>query len=80
MARRRGMRQREYEDAFRELVFYVVVAPAVILLGMFMAGAFVDAFLHTTNTFSYVFSGVGGIPLLILYFKKEWDRLMNRGR
>ena len=69
------MKQREYEEAVRGLIFRAVVAPIIILLGMYVVGSMIDSFLHTTNTFSYIFLGVGGIPSLALYFKKEWDNL-----
>ena len=72
------MNRKQYDEALTALVFYAIVAPAVILLGMYVVGSFLDAFLHTTNTFSYIFTVVGGIPLIVLYYKQEWDRLMNR--
>lgn len=74
------MKRRDYDNALRELVFFVFVAPVVILVSMFVVGGILDGFLHTSNTFSYIFLIVGGVPAVGVYYKSEWDRLSNRRR
>jgi hypothetical protein len=69
------LKQREYEEAVRGLIFRAIVAPLVILIGMYVVGSVIDSFLRTSNTFSYIFLGVGGIPSVILYFRNEWENL-----
>ncbi|MCX6816129.1 MAG: hypothetical protein NT120_04740 [Candidatus Aenigmarchaeota archaeon] len=71
------MKQEEYENAIRALVFTFLAAPAVILIGMFAVGAILDSLTgnkDTTVTFSKIFLGVGGLPSLVLYFKREWKQ------
>jgi|SRR3990167_98112 len=73
------MKQNEYENAMRALVFTFLAAPATILIGMFVVGAIIDSFLHQTqNTFSLIFLGVGGIPGVIAYYVREWKQYNNR--
>jgi hypothetical protein len=48
-----------------------IVIPFLIMLGLYITGAVVDSMLHTTYTFEILFAGVGGIPMLIYYFKKK---------
>ena len=66
-----GMKQKEYEEAVRELGFKFMVKPSIILIGMAVIGSIVDSFLKTQNTFAIIFAGVGGIAFLIDYYKKE---------
>ncbi len=54
------------QSQFESDVKMVVIRPALILFGMFVAGSFLDKFLHTTNTFSVVFTPIGGIPTAAL--------------
>jgi len=66
-----GMTTKQYEEETRELGFHFVVAPTIILLGMFLVGTILDAFLGTQNTFKFIFIGVGGIPGVIAYYLKK---------
>lgn len=58
------MKQKEYEEKIRELVFYFVAAPAVILIGMSVTGSIIDSFLKTPQgesiTFAKIFTFIGG--------------------
>ena len=65
------MKEHEYQDAMREVVFYFVAAPAVILIGMAMIGAIIDAQLNTSGTFSELFVYIGGIPGIAMYYYKR---------
>lgn len=71
------MTSKEYDEEVRELAFHFVAAPMIILLGMFIVGTLLDSFTHSTNTFSLVFIGVGGVPGVIAYYfgllkKRGW--------
>jgi len=57
-----------------KLVFEYLRKPVIALVGMFVVGAIIDSFLHLTNTFTVVFTGVGGVGLFVSYYK----RLTNR--
>ncbi len=66
------MKEHEYQEGIRELIFYFFAAPAVILIGMFSVGAIIDAFMNTQNTFSKIFLYIGGIPGILTYYYKRW--------
>ncbi len=74
----KGMSEKEYQNRIREIAFIFLAAPAVILIGMAVVGAIIDGFLKASNTFSYLFSIVGGIPAVGFYFYREWKRFINR--
>lgn len=73
-----GMSKKEYENKFREIVFLFFAAPAVILIGMFAVGAIIDNFTHASQSFAYLFSGIGGIPAIAYYYVREWKKFINR--
>jgi hypothetical protein len=74
----KGMSEKEYQSRMREIVFIFFGAPAAILIGMTAIGAIIDNILKATNTFSYLFSIIGGIPAIGMYFYSEWKRFVNR--
>lgn len=65
-----GMTIKEYEDKVREIGFYFMVAPAIILIGMAVSGSIIDTFLHTSNTFATLFSEIGGVLGIGGYYVK----------
>lgn len=70
-----GLSQKEYENKIRELVFYFVAAPLVILLGMAITGSLVDGLLNMPRSgwgFSRLFTIIGGVPSLGMYYYKLW--------
>jgi hypothetical protein len=69
------MKENEYFDAIREVAFYFLVAPAIILLGMFTIGTILDSFLDTTGTFAKLFLFIGGIPGISMYYYRHWREL-----
>jgi hypothetical protein len=66
------MNQREYDEAFRELVYNAVVVPVVILLGMYIVGAFLASFLSIPNPFPELFTAIGGVPAVGYHFYRLW--------
>lgn len=53
-----GMTRKEYEEKLRELIFYFVAAPAIILIGMAITGSIIDTFLHTPAGESVTFAKI----------------------
>jgi F0F1-type ATP synthase assembly protein I len=51
-----------------------IVVPIVILVGMYAVGTMLDAFLGTKNIFAIIFAGVGGVGVIILYYKVVWAK------
>jgi hypothetical protein len=66
--------ERDYDDAVRSIVFRYAVKPGAILLCIFVVCAILQSLLHITwEPFPYMFTGIGGIPALIVYFKREFS-------
>lgn len=63
------------EDKFQALVFDFIVKPAVVLLGIFLAGVFVETLFNFASATKYLFLGIGGIGFLIYYFRKKIGEL-----
>ncbi|MFH1224628.1 MAG: hypothetical protein V1676_02380 [Candidatus Diapherotrites archaeon] len=66
-----GMTERQYFDEARELIFDFFVSPIIVLVSMFVVGSFIDSFLNAQNTFSLIFTAVGGLLLVVRYYKKK---------
>ena len=63
------------EDKFQKLVFDFIVKPAIVLLGIFLAGVFVESIFDFPDATKYLFLGIGGIGFLIYYFRKKIGEL-----
>jgi len=64
------------EDRVDKAIKDFIVIPAVVLLGLYITASFVDAMLQLNNeTFKIIFTGVGGVPSLIYYFKRKMSEL-----
>ena len=59
------------EDKFQKLVFDFIVKPAIVLLGIFLAGVFVESLFNFPGATKYLFLGIGGIGFLVYYFRKQ---------
>jgi len=79
-----GMTRKEYEEKLRELIFYFVAAPAIILIGMAITGSIIDTFLHTpageSVTFAKIFTFIGGTPSIALYYLKLWKEFTQKAK
>lgn len=79
-----GMAAKEYEEKVRELLFYFVVAPAIILIGMALIGSIIDIFLKTPPTdyitFAKIFTFIGGTPSIALYYLKLWKEFIDKAK
>lgn len=72
MARRKGMSQREYNDTLREDKYRFIVYPMLVLVGIFIVSALLQDFLKIHyEYFGVIFTGIGGVPYLIYYYKRE---------
>jgi hypothetical protein len=58
------------ESKVERLLRKAIIVPAVVLIGMYIAGALIDGWLKTTNTFSVILAVAGGVPAIGFYFKK----------
>jgi len=69
---RKGYSRRQYEHVAREDWYRFAVKPAMVLIGMYIVSILLKAFLDIGwEPFPMLFTGVGGIPFLIYYYKKE---------
>ena len=72
MARGRGISQREYDAKVREDIYRFIVNPMLVLVGIYIVSVLLQSFLKVQNEyFGIIFTGIGGIPYLIYYYKKE---------
>lgn len=66
------MKQREYEEKVRDDIYRFLVKPLIVLIGIYIVSSFIDTALKlNSETFRYVFTGIGGIPFIIYYYRKE---------
>lgn len=74
MASKRGISQKRYENVVREDVYIFIVKPMIVLIGIYIVSALLEGFLNVKfEYFKVIFTGIGGIPYLIHYYKKELD-------
>lgn len=74
--RRRAIDTVEKEQ--QQIVFRFIVAPVIILLGVYVAGTFVESLFGVPKAATYIFAGVGGVGFVVVYFRNEIRRFMNR--
>ena len=66
-----GLTQREYENLAREDWYRFAVKPVTIILGIFIVSVILEAILNINGIFKWIFTGIGGVPYLIWYYKRE---------
>lgn len=72
MARGKGLSQKAYDDKVREDIYRFIVSPMIVLVGIYIVSALLQSFLKIQyEYFGVIFTGIGGIPYLIYYYKKE---------
>ena len=53
-----------------------IVMPVIVLVGIYVVSALIDSMLQiNSSTFRVIFTGVGGIPFFVYYFKKKLSKL-----
>jgi len=56
-----------------------IVIPAVVLIGLYVTAVIIDSMLQLNNqTFRIIFTGVGGIPFFIYYFRRKMSEYMEK--
>ena len=69
---RSGFSKRQYENIAREDWYRFAVKPATAILGIFIVSAILQAIMKISwEPFPIIFTGIGGIPYLVYYYKKE---------
>ncbi len=69
-----SMPKKSADDKFEEDIYRFIIKPVIILVGMIIVGAIIDAQLHTDYAFKLIFGIFGGIPAIAYYFKKEFEK------
>ena len=60
------------ENRIDKAITDFIVIPAIILIGLYVTAAIIDSMLQLNNqTFRIIFTGIGGVPAFIYYFKKK---------
>ena len=65
------------EDEFQRLVLDFIVKPAIVLLGIFIAGVFVETLFNFPGATKYIFLGVGGIGFFDILLSQENKRTLG---
>lgn len=56
-----------------------IVIPFVVLIGIYITSVVIDSMLQLNNqTFKVIFTGVGGIPFVIYYFRRKISEYMGQ--
>jgi hypothetical protein len=64
------------EDRVDKAIKDFIVIPAIVLIGLYVTASIIDSMLQlNSQTFKIIFTGVGGIPFFIYYFKKKMSEL-----
>ena len=72
MAERKGFSRRQYENIVREDGYRFVVKPVIAIIGIYIVSIILQTIMELSwEPFPYIFTGIGGIPYLIFYYKKE---------
>jgi hypothetical protein len=70
------MKQYEFNEKLNQLVYEGLV-PIIILTSMAVVGSILDVFLGGEGWFKYIFAGIGGVPLLIIYYAKKGKKYIT---
>ncbi|MFZ2412369.1 MAG: hypothetical protein WAW23_12420 [Candidatus Methanoperedens sp.] len=70
------MKQYEFNEKLIQLVYEGLV-PIIILASMAVVGSILDIFLGGEGWFKYIFAGVGGVTLLIIYYAKKGKKYIT---
>jgi hypothetical protein len=78
------MKRYEFYEKLTQLVYESLV-PIIILASMAVVGSILDLFLGSEGWFKYIFAGVGGVSLLIIYYVKKvknyiMENINSKGR
>jgi hypothetical protein len=65
------------DDWIQSIFNEYVKAPIIVLIGMVIVGALIDAVLGTGNTFKIMLVSIGGIGVVAKYFLKFWQHKAN---
>lgn len=72
MTMTKGYSQRQYENVARKDWYRFAVKPAMVILGIYIVSAILQTVMDIAwEPFPIIFTGIGGIPFLIYYYKKE---------
>lgn len=64
------------EDKVDKAIIDFIVIPVIVLIGLYVTASVIDSMLQLNNqTFRIIFTGVGGIPFFIYYFKRKMCEL-----
>lgn len=64
------------EDRVDKAIKDFIVIPVIVLIGLYVTASVIDSMLQLNNeTFRIIFTGVGGVPFFIYYFKRKMSEL-----
>jgi len=73
-----GISQKDTDDLWRELVLMLIGVPALIIIGIMIIDALLQAALGSgLGFFKYIFYGVGGLGWIIAIYKKYLEKIIK---
>ncbi len=64
------------EDRVEKAIKDFFVIPIIAIIGIYATASVIDSLLYLNNeTFRIIFTGIGGVPFFIFYFKKKLSEL-----
>ena len=69
---------RRTNDPIARAVQRFVILPVVLILGIYIVGAFVEALFDVSVAATRIFLGVGGVGFLVYYYRHWIKRIMMR--
>jgi F0F1-type ATP synthase assembly protein I len=71
-------RKRKAKQKDESIEDVAIRTPIAIMVGMIAIGAILDAMLKTNNIFIVIFTGIGGVGLIIRYYRVVWKRATEK--
>jgi hypothetical protein len=69
---------RNINDPVGKAIQRFIVLPIILVFGIYLVGAFVEAFFKIPAAAVYIFSGVGGVAFLVYYYREWIKKIMMR--
>jgi hypothetical protein len=72
------MTKRQYENIIREDFYRLLGFPLIILVSLYIIAIILQMFLKMNyDYFPILFTGIGGVPFLIFYYKREIQKYLR---
>lgn len=78
MSRRKRRTRQPRQRDFDNLVFRFIVTPIIVLLGVFLIASVIETLFGFPRAVAYLLAAIGSIGFVLIYFRKEFQRVLDR--